>query len=182
LTRLAVGIDGGLDGAFVAIDEDGKLIDYWDMALIIHRKTWTRGPKKGKVSIKRDFNVQGIGLLLEDFLSRHKKYDIKFILERAHAIPKQGLGSTFTTGRGFGHLEMLTARTMLPTQIIRAVDWQKLELKGVTGIDTKAKSLTKAAMKWPTLVLTRPTGKVPCMDGRSDAAHMANYKIGHWNE
>ncbi len=204
MNKLVVGVDGGLDGAIalVAEGDPNKLIDYWDMPIFEHRRKKLRGPKKGKISIKRLFDhVSMFCVLANKLKDLRKKYDIKAAVEIAHAMPKQGVSSTFRTGEGFGLIKMLVTSLGLECDLIRAVAWQKHEFKEVEGEDTKEQSTTKALELFPEIILTKPRnnvtivyenytpkkvreskGKTLALDGRSDAALLADYKLSHWND
>lgn len=76
-------------------------------------------------------------------------------LEEVHAMPKQGVTSTFTFGRGFGHLEMALTAAGVPFERVRPQVWQK-----ALGCLTKGdKNVTKrrAQELFPSLKVTHAT-------------------------
>lgn len=74
------------------------------------------------------------------------------MLEQVHAMPGQGVTSTFTFGRGFGKLEMALCAARIPFELVTPQKWQKL-----LGCLTKGnKNVSKAAAQrlFPTLKVT----------------------------
>jgi crossover junction endodeoxyribonuclease RuvC len=63
------------------------------------------------------------------------------LLEKVHAMPGQGVTSTFTFGEGFGKLQMALCAAKIPYQFITPAKWQKF-----LGCMTKGdKNVSKAA-------------------------------------
>lgn len=204
MKNLVLGVDGGLDGAFALVaegDSCNELIDYWDMPIIETRKKALRGPKKGKVSKKRVFDHVSMFNILEYKIGVIRSlYNIKAAVEIAHAMPKQGVSSTFKIGEGYGLIKMLVTSLGLECNLIGAMTWQKFEFEGIDGEDTKDCSTKKALELFPDIILTKPRnnvilvcknfpapkpskskGRTLSLDGRSDAALLADYKLKHWS-
>jgi len=161
---IAIGIDPGLSGAVVAVD------DAVDSPIVYWRDTPTVQLAKGKV--KRDYAVTEMRKLLQQLPGGATVF-----LEQQQAFPGQGVSSTFQTGRGFGLWEgLLAGQACFPYETVRPVAWQRVMLAGVNG-EGKARSLLRAGQLFPELPLTRPRGRKPCMDGRSDAALIALYGL-----
>jgi hypothetical protein len=161
---IIVGIDNGLKGALVAINETAQLIGWWD--------TPTIPLKKGKHTnntFAPPSMAQIINLLVVDYAP------IMVWLETAQAMPKQGVSSTFLTGRGFGLWEGIVAGLGLRYDVIHAKTWTKEVLKDVPSGDPKQRSMIKCQRIFPEIPLKRPNGSVLCMDGRSDAALIAYF-------
>lgn len=161
---LAIGIDNGLLGAVVAIDSSFRLVDYRDTPIL-------NLGKKGKT--KNEFATAEMGKILRDVSS--KAAYVKVWLEVAHAMPKQGVSSTFKTGRGFGLWEGICIGIGLVYDIVHPKTWTKVVLHDVPAGDPKARSMAKCQRLFPTLPLTKPRGTVLSLDGRSDAALIAYY-------
>jgi hypothetical protein len=51
-------------------------------------------------------------------------------LEKAHAMPKQGVSSMFTYGTGFGYLEMALVCLRLPYELVMPSTWQREMFQG----------------------------------------------------
>lgn len=53
-------------------------------------------------------------------------YDCKAVLEKVHAMPKQGVVSSFKFGQSFGYCIMFLACAGVPYDIVTPQQWQKL--------------------------------------------------------
>lgn len=169
---ISIGIDPGLHGAIVAVDENFGLVEYYDCPVIQNVKT-----KKGKKSTKYEFAPAVMADYLRAIATRAERMDgyVKVWLERAGAMPKQGLSSTFKTGRGFGLWEGIIAGISIKYDIIAPRTWSKEMFQGTPLGDPKQRSLSKAQRLFPELPLTKPNGRVLSLDGRSDAALIAYF-------
>ena len=167
---ITIGIDNGLKGAIVAINDDYKLLAWYD--------TPTIQLKKGK-KIKNQYAPATMVSIIESILLEHAPSKEKVIvwLEMAQAMPKQGLSSTFTTGRGFGLWEGIVAGLGLRYDIVSPRTWTKAVLKDLPPGDPKDRSMMKCQRLFPELPLVKPRGTVLSMDGRSDAALIAFYGL-----
>lgn len=169
---ISIGVDPGLHGAVVAVNEHFKLVDFFDCPVIKNEKT-----KKGKKSITFEFAPAVMAdyylRLLKD--TGHPTGYVKAWLEKAGAMPQQGLSSTFKTGRGFGIWEGILAASGAAWDVVGPRIWSKEMFKGTPLGDTKQRSLTRASRLLPDLPLTRSWGRVLSLDGRSDAALIACY-------
>jgi len=153
--RTCFGIDPGLTGAAVALDDRGNLLGYTRMPI-------TRGGKR---------EVRGPALI--EFLSLFPNEETAQIaVEEVGAMPKQGLASTFRFGREFGRI--LGIVDALGFRVIRPAPraWQKVMLAGLDRRDTKAAAVLAATRLWPELA--EPL-KVKAAQGIADAALLAEY-------
>ena len=57
---------------------------------------------------------------------------------------------------------------------VRPQEWQRVQLAGAPGEDTKAQSIAQAKRLWPAVSLVRPRGRVES-DGIADALHVAQF-------
>ncbi len=187
MDQIVIGIDGGLDGAIVIIDQRFKLLSWMDMPIIasVTKKTPRKGPNAGKTktSTKRNFDLRTIFNSLRNTRNIIEKHfpnvQLMAFFEKAHSMPQQGVASTFKTGQGFGLMEMALVALEVPYQIIDASTWSKEMHKGVTGGSPKAKSFALAGRLFPSLPLTSSRGTVLTKDGRADAALIAYYGLVH---
>jgi hypothetical protein len=171
----AIGIDGGLTGAVVAVSQDLRLLGYFDMPLI-------EGTRKKKGGKKRHVHTydgpelhRKLGAMI-DVLRKHG-FTVTVFLEFAQAMPKQGVSSVFTTGRCYGMAEMALVSHKVPYQIIHSATWMKQVFAGLPKTDDKSRSFTQAARLFPLLPLKKPKGTTLSLDGRADAALLAYYGL-----
>lgn len=162
--NLSIGIDPGLSGGIAVIDANTReVIDVFDCPVI----SWGGN--------KRDYNA----VAMADILRRHALKGAVFVtLERAQAMPGQGVTSTFHTGRGYGAWLGILGALEIPFQTIRPTEWTKKLLKGMPG-KGKARAIQFAMERFPGVDLV-PTGCRKPKDGRADALCLAWYGLGGW--
>lgn len=162
-----IGIDNGLDGAIVVLDAQGRLLRKAVMPTL---------GQEGKG--KREYDEQGIVRIMTDWL----EHDPHAFLERAQAMPKQGVSSTFSIGKGYGTMRGILAALHVPYEIVGPRDWQKVMFAGVDHSDTKRASAVVAARLQPSEDWREtPRCKNP-HDGMTDAFCIAEYgfrKLNH---
>lgn len=93
-------------------------------------------------------------------------------IEDVHAMPKQGVSSTFKFGRDLGQIEGLCAGIELPFRHVTPQAWKKLVLAGMDWKGNKAASLQFAKSAWPSVEW--PKNKVAAI-GIADALCIAEY-------
>ncbi len=167
---ISIGIDPGLHGAVIVINDSYKLIDYYDCPVIENTSV-----KKGKKKTKYEFAPPSMAEVIRKIINSYPTDRTKAWLERAGAMPKQGLSSTFKTGRGFGLWEGILAGVGCVYDIVGPRIWQKPMFEGTPLGDNKQRSMSKCQRLYPELSLTRPRGRVLSLDGRSDGALIATY-------
>ena len=104
---------------------------------------------------------------LWDTLSAWRTDDLYAYVERAQAMPKQGVSSTFRYGYGYGVIIGLLAGLGIPYETVRPGEWKKRA--GLIGRDKEA-SRALARQLWP----TAPLGRVRD-HGRAEALLIAKY-------
>lgn len=138
-----VGIDPGQSGA-VALVPDGELPQV---------EEWPGDPSAATDLLR--------GWVLE--------YDIQLVaLESVHAMPKQGVASTFKFGVNFGVWQGILSALGLPYLMPRPTEWQKGLVRKSDGPDPKARSLAVARRLFPDVDLQRKKDH-----GRADALLLA---------
>ena len=160
-----LGIDPGLSGAVVAIDNKGAFLWVEDTPTV----------KAGKKTIYDAPRMVSI-------LSREKGATVT--IEQAQGMPGQGITSTFRIGEGFGLWLGIIAALGIPFFTVRPAVWQKVMFRMVaTGSTTKEKSVTLAKQIFPEIDLTPGRCRRP-KDGRSDAALIARYgwTVAHFGD
>ena len=144
-----LGIDPGKSGAVAVVDADGNLLLVFDTPLI-----------------GRDYDAGE----MVDFLTEHR--ESRAALEIQHAMPKQGVSSTFTTGYGYGLWYMALTALGIPFDLVRSQDWKRA--LGIPAGRDKADSVAAAQRLFPGGDFTGPRGGVK--DGRAEACLLAEYR------
>lgn len=155
---IVIGIDNGLDGGVVA-----QRANHLFTAI-----TPTLGTGK------RSYNEQGMRELLNSAMSHVGETTMVF-LERAQAMPGQGVTSMFSIGHGFGLWKGLLIGMCIPFEIVSPQTWQKEMFSGVNRDDAKAASALVAQrlrpeQDWRASVRCRKPH-----DGLTDAFCIAEY-------
>ena len=94
------------------------------------------------------------------------------VLEAVHAMPKQGVSSTFTFGEGYGAVKGILAALGVRLELVTPQAWKKLVLAGTPK--DKAAAVEWARRAYPGLTLIRPGCRIP-HDGMADALGIAEY-------
>jgi crossover junction endodeoxyribonuclease RuvC len=130
-----IALDPGLTGAVAAIDDQAQLILCADLPVITSGKlAWI------------DSN-ELTGLLMQCRDGRPAQITV----ERAQAMPGQGVSSTFTTGVVMGSILAACQRIAIPLHLVTAATWKRQ-----MGLDSsKQVSLDKARLLFPTAELAR---------------------------
>jgi hypothetical protein len=167
--KYSLGIDNGLKGCLALINENFELIDWQDTPVV-------NLGAKGKT--KNDFATAEMGHVIRRLLAQTEGASQTMVwLEVAQAMPKQGLSSTFKTGRGFGLWEGICIGLKIKYDIVHPRTWTKVMLHDVPRGEPKARSMAKCQRLFPDLPLTTPRGTKLTMDGRADAALIAYYGL-----
>lgn len=145
-----VGIDPGKKGAFAVIDEYGALI-----------------------TVEKKVTAHDLTQLMRTFRPRH------VFVEKAQAMPKQGVASTFSYGQGFGELLGVLTATNIAFTLIRPTTWTKLMHQGTAGAETKKRSAEAFGRLFPAAVEKTRLKSGRLHDGIVDAALIAIYGLRH---
>lgn len=95
------------------------------------------------------------------------------VLENQIAMPKQGRSSILTNGRGWGLWEGIIAALGIPLLPVRAQEWQKSVLRGVSG-EGKERAVRAAENLLPLLSLPKSKANKSAV---ADAACLAIYGL-----
>jgi crossover junction endodeoxyribonuclease RuvC len=108
--------------------------------------------------------------LIEEIQGLHPGPPILAVLEKVHAMPRQGVSSTFKFGMGYGVWRGILAAKRIPMHLVTPQEWQKKILAGLPK--GKGSSMLQAQRLFPDLtpLLTRKKD-----DGRADALCLAQY-------
>lgn len=96
-----------------------------------------------------------VGDLVDTLRSLTAGKTVTAFVEKVHAMPRQGVCSVFTFGRGLGNLEAALQALGVPMRWVRPQEWQKA-LGCLTGGD-KNVSKRRAQELFPALKITHAT-------------------------
>ena len=150
-----IGIDPGQKGALGFILD--KNVTVFDMPLLPDKQmdAWMIGTI--------------ISSFIEQFGINQETYTVTCCLEKAQAMPKQGVTSVFNYGTGYGKIKAMLEWFKIPYEEIRPAKWKK-----EFSLDRdKAKSVALAKKLFPTQELVTKRGRL--LDGRAEALLMAEY-------
>lgn len=102
-----IGVDPGATGG-IALLEEGKLIDAMMMPIM---------QANGKVSVD--------SAVLTNWFYGHLTGDCMFVIEAVHAMPKQGVSSSFQFGKMYGAVEALAISTGYRVEHVTPAVWKK---------------------------------------------------------
>jgi crossover junction endodeoxyribonuclease RuvC len=143
---MLMGIDPGFTGAWGMINHNGDYISCGDM-LHTEKHILTR-MVYAEMSQARDLQ------------------DIQIVVEEVHAMPKQGVSSTFKFGMAYGAALALAERFNTRLELVTPQRWKKS-----MGLSSdKSASLAMARHLWPTAPLSRQKD-----NGRAEALLLAEY-------
>lgn len=94
------------------------------------------------------------------------------VIEKVGAMPKQGVSSTFTFGKGFGILLGVCGTLKLPVRFVTPQVWKTLILAG-TSKDKNA-AIAHCIRRWPSVSLVPETCRT-AHDGMAEALCIAEY-------
>jgi crossover junction endodeoxyribonuclease RuvC len=147
-----VGIDPGKSGCFCLLTKEGS----------IRFADW---PK--------DDNLMQYYAKLTNIVQTQ---DVKLcILERVHAMPKQGVSSMFTFGMNFGLWQGWLMSWNISYLLVAPQTWMKGLVSKADGGDPKKRVGTVAQRMFPHAELYGPKGGYK--DGRADSLMMAYYAM-----
>lgn len=114
------------------------------------------------------------GLLQNELVTATKEEMISLaILEKVHAMPKQGVTSMFNFGMNFGIWQSFLSVVGIPHRIVTPQQWMKGLVTKSDGPDTKSAVKNVATRLFPNAELYGPKGAYK--DGRGDALLMSYY-------
>ena len=154
-----VGIDNGLSGAIVAINEEEKILFSTVM------------PTIGK---PKEYDINEIVRLLNEHFGVNKEAEHIFVaLEKAHVRPVSGKRACFMTGKGYGIMEGILGALGMSYIIATPQAW----MKHILGSKTKDKkpSILYCQRKYPTYHWAATERSKKPHDGKTDATCLALY-------
>jgi crossover junction endodeoxyribonuclease RuvC len=132
------GIDVGFSGAIAVIKHNSFVIEVYSMPTL-------------NTGSKRELNTSAIKNLLSSY--PHPKV----FIEKAQAMPKQGVSSMFRYGETYGLLKGICIGLNIPYEIVRPQEWKKDMLKGMEK--GKEAAIVKVQQIFPEVVLKKNHNK-----------------------
>ena len=141
-----MGIDPGASGAAVIINDSLEISAYWDCPA-------------DEQALAESFRTPSLSNFRPTLC----------VIEQVHAMPGQGVSSTFKFGRNFGVWLGCLAMCRLSYRLVTPQAWQKGLINKNDGPDAKTRSLAVARRTWPQETIFKRQKD----NGRADAALMA---------
>jgi crossover junction endodeoxyribonuclease RuvC len=158
--KLIIGIDPGISGGLACLDGAGNVVRLSIMPIV-------------KIGTKHKLDPHGI---IDWLRECYTDDNIKLVaIEEQRPMHKQGVTSTFSTGRSYGILEGIVAALRLPYEIIRPTDWQKVMFRGLPKGKGKVMSVKIAQQLYPKQNFLKSDRCVKVHDGMTDAVLIAEY-------
>lgn len=151
-----LGIDNGLDGGLVLLVDSLSIVRLVTPTITI------------KAS-KREYDIPALAAWLKEMRPDHA------FLEKAQAMPGQGVSSMFSIGNGYGIMRGLLVALEIPHTLVHPKTWQKVLFKDLPKSDTKAMSVVVAGRLWPQIDWRATPRCKKAHDGLTDAACIAEY-------
>ena len=151
-----MGIDPGLSGA-LALISDGYC-ETWTMPII--------GAKK------KELDLPDLLHIIET------SAPTAAIVEKVHAMPKQGVASTFKFGVGYGQIQGILAALSIPFMLVTPQQWKKVVLVGEDWKGDKSTSIKYCKRRFPDVSLKATERCRKDHDGIADAICLAVYGQG----
>lgn len=147
-----IGIDPGLDGGLAAIAADGIQLSTMPV--------FDAG-KRRYIDEPRVMN----------WLIDHAIRNARVFIESVHAMPHQGVVSTFTFGTGWGQVRGICAGLGISYELVRPQEWQRVMLAG----QPEGSEYLVASRLWPHAEWRASERSKKPHDGLVDAALIAEY-------
>jgi crossover junction endodeoxyribonuclease RuvC len=112
VTRV-LGVDPGASGALALLDGDTKHLTLHDMPTITVQRAGARGGKHHAISEAH---------LAQ--LVRELRPDVAWV-ERVHAMPRQGVSSSFAFGLSYGLIRGVLATVPVPVFLVTPNEWKR---------------------------------------------------------
>lgn len=128
--KIFLGIDPGLSGAMAAIMP--KNIRIWDF-------------EDGEILLW----LQEIDKAFRDDIT----LTVKAVIEKQQAYPKQGVSSTFKTGKNFGQWIGRFEALRIPFDFVTPQKWRKVMFDSMSKVDLKIMSLDRARRLFPQMTI-----------------------------
>ena len=156
-----IGIDPGLEGAVVHLDENRAI------AGAFKTPVYRAASGKGKSLYDERAMAEHLGQMLRQ--ARERGAEPWVCIEDVHAAPGQGVVSMFRFGYGYGLWCGIVAASGAALYRVKPQAWQRVAFAGRNHADKKQASVALARELWPSL----PIRSKSADSGLSDAALIA---------
>lgn len=129
-----IGIDNGLDGATVGIDQDGHIL----FAFVHPTQIWRKG---------REIDINEYQKILIDKTAICESFEGKIIFEEPGGA--QSYKAAVSMAASFHALRGFIESSCLPWERITPAQWQRKMLPGCKAKETKPRALELARRLWP---------------------------------
>lgn len=160
MTARVLGIDPGLTGAWAMLEEDGSLLAVEDLPVI------------------RDGRLAWIDAdaLFSRLLEVRDCRPVRAIVERVHAMPRNGSQAAFSQGCTLGSILAALQLVRARIELVQPQVWKRalglIGDKALSDVDRKRASLDKARLLFPDAPLDRQRDH-----GRAEALLIAHHGI-----
>lgn len=155
-----VGIDLGLKGGIVLLNDTEQIVKKWIMPIIKGDKTY--------------FDIVSINKIFDEIKTIDNNICVG--LEKANVRPVQGIRAAFTTGYCLGLFEAILTSKNISYEIINPSIWMKNIFAGINSDDKKI-SLIFCNRKWPNENWKPTERSSNDSDGLTDACCIALYML-----
>jgi len=177
--RTFLGIDPGLSGGLVLLDERGQILEKHIIPVIenvtIKTSKVKKDPETGKgakvESIRRTIDGVGLNRILIDLAP---KTGIA-IIEQVSARPGQGVVSQFNFGLALGFIQGVLVGNRIPFTTVTPSTWSKIIHAGIGGADPKGRSAVALGRLFPQVDLRPSTRSQKPHEGLMDALLIAEW-------
>jgi len=132
---MIIGIDPGKSGAVAFLND--RLIDVVSCPIIPGKKS------------RKEYDERGMADVFIQRLDFDPKNETRAFMEKAQAMPKQGVSSMFNYGTGYGIWIGILAALGIPYELVTPRRWKKDMLADLPGDDQKARSVIAANRLFP---------------------------------
>lgn len=158
------GVDVGKKGAIAYIQIEGDKVADVDVKAM---------PIAGK-----EIDLSLLVTWLKFVKSKTADIDNNYVayIEKVHAMPQQGVKSTFSFGFNTGVIHGVLAALNIPRKLVTPQAWKKKVLAGTPK--TKEAAIDYCRMRYPEVNLYVTARSTTCNDGMADALCIAEYGYG----
>lgn len=168
---LFIGIDPGKEGGIAVLDDARRIRDLIPMPVV---KAGRKGRPDYDLPVLRDLLL--VWRHEGPFVTVEKLAPMPPMLRQKGGAMKGAGTSIVNYQRGVSRgWEWMLVALKIPYQVVAPQSWQRAMLDGISGDNTKQRSILAAKQLFPTVDLRRPGAKTKLSDGLSDALLLAEY-------